>query len=156
MCSVEKLTLRSRAIFKAILFCPRHTFIVFFEKKKVLKKEKPHESSTVRSHLFPIKNGQDQMFFTTFQNLIIFRMVGVFFILFLHKTTLTWFNIRFPHRFGHFEIQPQNGSFFKFALLLPLQNNNVGTFQSPLIFRMLWMCFFFLCVCVFGTLKFGP
>ena len=79
MCSVEKLKLRSRAIFKVILFCLRHTFIVCFEKKKVLKKEKPHESSIVRSHLFPIKNGQDQTFFTTFQNLLIFRMVGVFF-----------------------------------------------------------------------------
>ena len=123
-----------------------HVHCLFRKKKKVLKKEKPHESSTVRSHLFPIKNGQDQTFFTSFQNLLIFRMVGVFFILFLHRTTLTWFNIRFPHRFGHFEIQPQNGSFFNFALLLPLQNNNFGTFQSPLIFRMLWMFFFFRAV----------
>ena len=115
MCSVEKLKLRSRAIFKVILFCLRHTFIVCFEKKKGFKKREAPWKFCCEVAFVSDKKWTGSNVFTTFHNLLIFRMVGVFLSFFCieqlwHGSTSAFHivldTLKFSPKMGHFSTLP--------------------------------------------------
>ena len=103
--------------------------------------------------------------FATFQNLVIFRILGVFSSRFLHRTTLMCFQSPFCYDFGTFKFRPKIGHF---ALLQPMQYghfchfskschfSNIRRFSSHFLHRTTLMCFQSPFCYDFGTFKFRP
>ena len=65
--------------------------------------------------------------FATVQNLVIFRILGVFSSRFLHRTTLMCFQSPFCYDFGTFKFRPKIGHF---ALLQPMQYGHFCHFSK--------------------------
>ena len=66
-----------------------------------------------------------------FQNVLIFRILGVFWSSFLHTTTLKWSYNRFFHLLSIFNFWP------KLTILHELQHIHFGNFHNALIYRIL-------------------